>query len=182
MLRKGWVREALSTPIIHLILSDQPNGRWLGPAIQRHCGLICQRTLWDRQTGISRIRGTASLASYTSSQPDQTARHAKVIKIGVTIVDGLLRRLKAIQSSNHTKIRLMKVMEFSAMRDAEKRENELHAQFAKLAHIEHGFVGYEWFASSTELERLIKAAGIPLSEVTLALREIDKETIARLFA
>ena len=53
----------------------------------------------------------------------------KSVKIGVTSRDRLLKRLTAIQSSNHTVIRLLSVIEFVTMKEAEGRKRELHTRF-----------------------------------------------------
>ena len=105
----------------------------------------------------------------------------KSIKIGVTIREGLLRRLRSIQSSNHTRIRLVRLIKFSTMRDAEIKENELHAKFLDSAHIPHGSVGYEWFTATTKLMDFIKSDCAKPEQVLRDDENKDLEAITRLF-
>lgn len=102
----------------------------------------------------------------------------KSVKIGVVVRDRLLGRLRAIQSANHTKIRLLGVVEYGSMREAEIKERELHRQFMGIAHIPHGHAGYEWFSASSdlvgEIQRLVTK---PLHEIQV--KEID--TVIKLF-
>jgi len=80
----------------------------------------------------------------------------KSIKIGVSTCKGLLQRLRGIQSSNHTRIRLLAVMTFGTMLEAEQRETELHRQFSGLARVPRMSLGYEWFKASPDLMEFIE--------------------------
>lgn len=84
----------------------------------------------------------------------------KSIKIGVTLREGLLRRLRGIQSSNHTKIRLLRVIECASMREAEQKEIELHKRFAEEAKSPRGTVGAEWFKATARIMKTIDEEGI----------------------
>jgi hypothetical protein len=73
----------------------------------------------------------------------------KAVKIGVTARDSISRRLRSIQSANHERVRLLKVVEFidgdkPGLR-AERKEAELHKQFIDLARAKPFTVGAEWF-------------------------------------
>lgn len=85
------------------------------------------------------------------------------IKIGVTQRKTLLRRLRAIQSSNHEPIRLLRIIEFNdgpkPLHSAEKREREIHKKFANLRLRKGDAVGHEWFKPAPELFKFIEAEG-----------------------
>ena len=84
----------------------------------------------------------------------------KSIKIGVTLREGLLRRLRGIQSSNHTRIRLLRVIECATMREAELKERELHKRFAEEAKSAKGTVGAEWFKATGRVMKTIEEEGV----------------------
>ena len=83
------------------------------------------------------------------------------IKIGVTQRDKLDQRLRAIQTSNHEPISLLGAITFSEgdlpLLQAERREQELHQQFAKCQRFPDGKVGHEWFSAVPELLAFIAA-------------------------
>lgn len=103
----------------------------------------------------------------------------KSIKIGVAVKDGLLRRLRSIQSANHTRIRLLREIEFATMREAEAKESELHRRFQKDARSVKPLVGYEWFKASDELHRTIDKEGTLPSDVKHKPKSLDN--ILKLF-
>jgi hypothetical protein len=78
------------------------------------------------------------------------------IKIGVTLNKQLLSRLRSIQSSNHEPIRLMRVIPFETMREAETRESEIHKLFKEIQRIKNASVGHEWFDCTEELVLFIQ--------------------------
>ena len=77
------------------------------------------------------------------------------IKIGVTQRAKLPQRLRQIQSSNHEPISLLGIIIFDGeakpLLHAERRERDLHRQFAKYQRIADGKVGHEWFSAGPEL-------------------------------
>lgn len=88
----------------------------------------------------------------------------KSIKIGVSTRKGLLQRLRGIQSANHTRISLLRIIPVITMLEAEKQEKELHEKFSRFARVPHGSLGYEWFHSSPELMEFIKGDTVPLKQ------------------
>lgn len=86
------------------------------------------------------------------------------IKIGVAKRDGVVRRLRGIQSSNHELIELLGILPFEEgdkpLLQAERREQELHKQFAHLQRIVDGNVGHEWFTAAPELLSFIKTTAV----------------------
>ena len=84
----------------------------------------------------------------------------KSVKIGVTLREGLLKRLRSIQSSNHTRVRLLRVIEFASMREAELKEIELHKRFTDEARLPRGIVGAEWFRATARMMKTIEEEGI----------------------
>lgn len=101
------------------------------------------------------------------------------VKIGVTTRKSLLRRLRAIQSSNHTRIRLLRIIEIERMLDAEKEEAQIHRMFETLSRSPRGAVGSEWFEETPELMAYMNQVGKPLSSASPTLP--DAENIIRLF-
>lgn len=87
------------------------------------------------------------------------------IKIGVTKPDGIVRRLRGIQSSNHELIELLGVILFDKgdkpMLQAERKEQELHKQFSHLQRIVDGNVGHEWFTTVPELLSFVATTAVP---------------------
>jgi hypothetical protein len=87
------------------------------------------------------------------------------IKIGMAAMTGsrdlratIVRRLSQIQSSNHERIRLLGVIQFThdnsreyPTRDAETKERELHKEFEHLCRFSAYTRGAEWFDPSPEL-------------------------------
>ena len=103
----------------------------------------------------------------------------KSVKIGVTLREGLLKRLRSIQSANHTKVRLLRVIEFASMREAERKEGELHHRFRDEAKLPKGIVGAEWFRATDRIMQTIE------EEAVLPQNMVDKPkglaTIQKLF-
>lgn len=87
------------------------------------------------------------------------------IKIGVAKRDGIVRRLRGIQSSNHELIELLGVVLFDKgdkpMLQAEREEQELHKRFFHLQRIVDGNVGHEWFTAVPELLSFIATVAVP---------------------
>jgi len=106
-------------------------------------------------------------------------KDCKSVKIGVTIWDRLLSRLKAIQSANHSKIRLYRVISFATMREAEAREQELHKMFQDIQRQSPYTVGAEWFTATRELIALIEKEGRTIEEANPDLKGAVE--ISRLF-
>lgn len=84
------------------------------------------------------------------------------IKIGVAALTGgcgvreaIVRRMRALQTSNHEKIELLGVIVFTSgrypTRDAEVLERELHIRFARQQRFKPHTRGAEWFTPSDEL-------------------------------
>jgi hypothetical protein len=84
------------------------------------------------------------------------------IKIGVAALtngcslrQGVTRRLKEIQTSNHETVELLGLVHFTEgqypTRSAEVRERELHVLFAAQQRFTPGSRGAEWFTPSPEL-------------------------------
>ena len=125
-------------------------------------------TLWFSQPGVVYFVAAGS-----------ECEDCKSIKIGVTLREGLLKRLRSIQSANHTKIRLLRVIEFASMREAEKKEAELHRRFVDEAKLPKGVVGAEWFKATARVMQTIE------EEATLPQNMVDKPkglaTIQKLF-
>ena len=82
------------------------------------------------------------------------------IKIGVTKQTSLLQRLRAIQGSNHEPLRLLGLISTRTserpMVEAERIEKELHRRFAHLQRFQSGWVGAEWFTSSSDILEFIE--------------------------
>jgi hypothetical protein len=97
----------------------------------------------------------------------------KSIKVGVSTREGLLRRLRTIQSANHTRVRLLRVIEFSTMLQAEAKEKDIHKLFKDSARVPHGAVGAEWFTETEELRRYIEEHGAPLKQMAETLADAD---------
>jgi hypothetical protein len=93
------------------------------------------------------------------------------IKIGVANRNGVMRRLKGIQSSNHEFVELLGVVCFEKgdkpMLQAERREQELHKQFAHLQRLKDGHVGHEWFTATPELLAFVEANSVPPEQFNL---------------
>jgi hypothetical protein len=89
----------------------------------------------------------------------------EAIKIGIAAITGnrdlratIVRRLSQIQSSNHERIRLLGVIQFThdtygeyPTRCAEAKERELHNEFELLCRFPAYTRGAEWFDPSPEL-------------------------------
>lgn len=92
------------------------------------------------------------------------------IKIGVTQRAKLPQRLRQIQSSNHETISLLGTITFDGdekpLLRAERKERDLHRQFAKYQKIADGKVGHEWFSAGPELLDYIAALSANLSEAS----------------
>ncbi len=81
------------------------------------------------------------------------------IKIGITKTSQLRQRLGSIQGSNHEPLTLLGVIPFAEgkhpMKDAQRKERELHGLFAHLQRFEKGWVGSEWFTPAPDLRSFI---------------------------
>ncbi len=77
------------------------------------------------------------------------------IKIGITKNSQLRQRLGSIQGSNHEPLILLGVIPFTEMKDAQRKERELHGLFAHLQRFEKGWVGSEWFTPAPDLRSFI---------------------------
>ena len=81
------------------------------------------------------------------------------IKIGITKQSTLRQRLGSLQGSNHEPLTLLGVIPFAEgkhpMKDAQRRERELHGLFAHLQRFEKGWVGSEWFTPAPDLRSFI---------------------------
>src|SRR5437868_601225 len=84
------------------------------------------------------------------------------IKIGMAAITSnrgmdatIVRRLSQIQSSNHERVRLLGVIQFTdgpyPTRDAEGKERELHTEFGHLRRFAEYSRGAEWFNAAPEL-------------------------------
>lgn len=87
----------------------------------------------------------------------------KAVKIGVTARNTVGTRLRSIQSSNHERIELLKVIEFlgddlPGLR-AEQEESRLHALYSSLQRAKAWTVGAEWFDYAEPLSGFID--GLP---------------------
>lgn len=91
-----------------------------------------------------------------------------------------MRRLRAIQSANHTRVRLLRVIECTTMLEAEAKEKEIHQLFKDTARVPNGAVGAEWFAETQELRGYIEKHSIPLRQMTELLADVG--IITQLFA
>jgi hypothetical protein len=91
------------------------------------------------------------------------------IKIGVTQSLTLNHRLRALQTSNHERIRLLGIVAFDdgeePLRRAEAREQEIHRQFEHLRIGPAGTVGCEWFKPASELLEFIKQYPPPVTPI-----------------
>jgi hypothetical protein len=87
------------------------------------------------------------------------------IKIGVANRNGFMNRFRGIQGSNHEFVELLGVICFETgekpMLQAERKERELHEQFAHLQRLKNGHVGHEWFTVSPELMAYIEQHTLP---------------------
>ena len=74
----------------------------------------------------------------------------KAAKIGITARNTISARIKSIQSANHERIKLLKVLEYLEGAKpglaAENRDQELHKTFANLQRAKPFTVGHEWFS------------------------------------
>ncbi len=81
------------------------------------------------------------------------------IKIGITKQATLRQRLGSLQGSNHEPLTLLGVIPFAEgkhpMKDAQRKERELHGLFAHLQRFEKGWVGSEWFTPAPDLRSFI---------------------------
>ncbi len=81
------------------------------------------------------------------------------IKIGITKQATLRQRLGSLQGSNHEPLTLLGVIPFAEgkhpMKDAQRKERELHGLFAHLQRFEKGWVGSEWFTPAPDLHSFI---------------------------
>ena len=105
----------------------------------------------------------------------------KSIKIGVSTREGLLNRLKHIQSANHSRIRLVALIPVDTMLEAEQKERELHVRFREFARIPGDSVGHEWFTASAELLEFIQKSTVPLEQGMSGLPRAAADAISSLF-
>ena len=95
----------------------------------------------------------------------------KAVKIGVAKLDGIKRRLRGIQSSNHELIELLGVITFESgdkpLLQAERKEQELHKKFSHYQRIVDGLVGHEWFSAGEDLLGFIDSNTIRPEELNL---------------
>ncbi len=84
----------------------------------------------------------------------------KAVKIGVTARDKVDARLRSIQTANHERVELLKVIEFLGDEKpglkAEQEEAKLHKQFSTLQRAKAWTVGCEWFNWEEPLISYIK--------------------------
>jgi len=87
------------------------------------------------------------------------------VKIGVTTWDTVASRLAALQSSNHEPLALLGVIPYRGMplpmKEAERRERELHLEFARWQRRREGKRGYEWFTAAPDLLAFIDSKAQP---------------------
>ncbi len=104
--------------------------------------------------------GAGILYFLAAGQPKPVA-----VKIGVTKRDGMLRRLRGIQSANHEPISLLGVILFTdgekPLLAAERKERELHRRFSHLQRMVDWNVGYEWFDATSELLAFVDEVATP---------------------
>ena len=103
------------------------------------------------------------------------------IKIGVSTREGLLRRLRGIQSANHTQIRLLRLILTETMKKAEDEETEWHRRFRVLARVPRSTVGCEWFSASPELMEDINNLDPLDKEIKGIENRDDRDAIVKLF-
>ena len=91
----------------------------------------------------------------------------EAIKIGISTVDDIKRRLSTIQSSNHVPLRIIGLVRFEGvvrpMLAAQQRERELHELFRQAQRMRNGWTGCEWFNPTPELLALISDEAQPPS-------------------
>ncbi len=84
----------------------------------------------------------------------------KAVKIGVTARNKVEARLRSIQTANHERVELLKVIEFLGDEkpglQAEQEEAKLHKKFSTLQRAKAWTVGCEWFNWEEPLISYIK--------------------------
>lgn len=96
-------------------------------------------------------------------------RPFRAVKIGVTQKAKVKQRLRAIQCDNHEPVELIGVLLFDdgekPLREAEKREQELHQEFQDFQLIQDGHVGHEWFRADQALLAYIQTHAVPPEQI-----------------
>ena len=76
---------------------------------------------------------------------------AAAIKIGISTEATLKSRIRRIQGSNHEKLKLLGLIRFSNMKDAEAHEQDLHKDFEQFQRHLKGTAGHEWFNPAQDI-------------------------------
>lgn len=76
---------------------------------------------------------------------------ADAIKIGISTEATLKSRIRRIQGSNHEKLKLLGLIRFSNMKDAEAHEQDLHKEFEQFQRHLKGTAGHEWFNPAQDI-------------------------------
>ena len=76
---------------------------------------------------------------------------ADAIKIGISTEATLKSRIRRIQGSNHEKLKLLGLIRFSNMKDAEAHEQDLHKDFEQFQRHLKGTAGHEWFNPAQDI-------------------------------
>ncbi len=123
----------------------------------------------DRPAPESKTPVTAKKAKYSDPYFSRKAviyfiaagsNPVKAVKIGVTARNKVHARLRSIQTANHERVELLKVIEFLGDEKpglkAEQEEAKLHEKFSKLQRAKGWTVGCEWFNWEEPLISYIK--------------------------
>lgn len=76
---------------------------------------------------------------------------ADAIKIGISTEATLKSRIRRIQGSNHEKLKVLGLIRFPTMKEAETREQKLHEDFEQFQRHPKGTAGQEWFNPIQEI-------------------------------
>ena len=139
-------------------LSDQP--------IQRSASQILHRMKPPKETTDSPVQAAwwsspGVLYFFAAGSPPVAIKiGVAALTNGCTLQEGVMRRLRDIQTSNHELVELLGLILFSdgqyPTRLAEVLERELHIKFAQFQRFKPGTRGAEWFTPSPELLEYIQ--------------------------